>query len=92
MLKTLTNYSSQHVSKNLPITLFYSPIIPILLFCFIISSAWKHPRKQGAFVIGTVTKVYSMNVSDTSKMVNESHLSLFKIIDSPHMPLFPNFK
>ena len=72
MLNTYTDYSFQHFSKNLPIVLIlfsnqYLPIIPILFFCFIISSAWQHPGKQGAFVIGTVYSM-RMNVSDTSKM------------------------
>ena len=75
LLYMLTDYSFQHFSKNLCYFVLKSiPIIPILFFRFIISNAWSHPRKQGAFVVGTVYSIY-----DTSKVVNESHPYLFKL-------------
>ena len=80
MFKTFTDYSFQHFSKNLPILLILFSnqylLFPFDLLFWVHDNIQPDPGKLGDFVIDTL---YSINVSDTSKMVNESHPYLFKL-------------
>ena len=74
ILLIIPSSTSQKITHYSYFILKSLPIIPTLLSCFIVSSGDIQRSKEYIhFVVGS----YSVNVSDTSKTVNESHFYLF---------------